>query len=164
MSNTTERSAPHHSSPSTLPQPSSLMVWAGRVLSGVFAAFILGASAAPKLLRHPVAEATMAELGWPAGYAFAIGVLELSCVVLYLVPRTSVLGAVLTTGLLGGAMATQLRAESPLSSHVLFSLYVGLFMWGGLWLRSPRLRQLLPLDTNQGNASSTSNRTTPTQH
>jgi len=66
-------------------------------------------------------------------------------VLLYLAPRTSGFGAVLTTGYLGGAMATQMRAESPLFSHVLFSLYVGLFMWGGLWLRSPRLRALFPL-------------------
>jgi hypothetical protein len=121
------------------------MVWGGRVLSGVFALFMLGASAAPKLLQLPVAEATMAELGWPAGYAFSIGVLELTCVVLYLVPRTSIFGAVLTMGLLGGAMATQLRAQSPLFSHVLFTVYVGLFMWGGLWLRSPRLRSLFPV-------------------
>jgi hypothetical protein len=121
------------------------MLWSGRVLSGLFALFMLGASAAPKLLQLPVAEATMAELGWPAGYAFSIGVLELTCVVLYLVPRTSVLGAILSMGLLGGAMATQIRAENPLFSHVLFSVYVGLFMWGGLWLRSPRLRALFPL-------------------
>jgi hypothetical protein len=123
----------------------SPMVWSGRVLSGLYVLFMLGASAAPKLLGLPVAEATMAELGWPAGYAFGIGVLELSCVLLYLIPRTSVMGAVLTMGLLGGAMATQIRAESPLYSHVLFSAYVGLFMWGGLWLRYPELRQLFPL-------------------
>jgi hypothetical protein len=98
----------------------------------------------PKLAMMPVAEETMAQLGWPPGYAFAIGVLELSCVVLYLIPRTSVLGAVLFTGLLGGAMATQSRAESPLFSHVLFSIYLGLFMWGGLWLRDPALRALFP--------------------
>lgn len=128
-----------------------LMVWGGRVLSGLFALFMLGASAAPKLLQLPVAEATMAELGWPPGYAFSIGMLELSCVVLYLVPRTSFLGAVLTTGLLGGAMATHLRVENPLFSHVLFSLYVGLFLWGGLWLRSPQLRQHFPLRQSNKN-------------
>ena len=130
---------------SALPQQRRLMTGGGRVLSGLFALFILGASAAPKLLQLPVAEATMQELGWPAGYSLGIGVLELSCVVLYLVPRTSVFGAVLTTGLLGGAMATQIRAESPLFSHVLFSVYVGLFMWGGLWLRSPQLRKMFPI-------------------
>lgn len=121
------------------------MVWSGRVLSGLFALFLLGASAAPKLLGLPVAEATMAELGWPPGYAFSIGLLELNCVVLYLIPRTSIFGAVFTMGLLGGAMATHLRAESPLFSHTLFSVYLGIVMWGGLWLRSPRLRALFPL-------------------
>ncbi len=116
----------------------------GRILSGSFALFLLGASATPKLLELPVAEASMAQLGWPPGYAYSIGVLELACVVLYLIPRTSVFGAILTTGLLGGAMATQIRAQNPLFSHVLFSVYVGLFMWGGLWLQSAPLRSLLP--------------------
>jgi len=120
------------------------LVWVGRVLSGLFALFILGASVAPKLMGMPVAEETMAALGWPAGHTLWIGVLELSLLLLYLFPRTSVLGAALFTGLLGGAMATQIRAESPLFSHVLFSLYLGLFMWGGLWLRDPALRALFP--------------------
>lgn len=119
--------------------------WAGRILTGLFALFMLGASIAPKLLHLPVAEDTLAELGWPAGYAFPIGLIELACLVLYLIPRTSVLGAILMMGLLGGAMATQIRAGSPLFSHVLFSLYLGLFMWGGLWLRAPDLRRLFPL-------------------
>jgi hypothetical protein len=119
-------------------------LWVGRLLSGLFALFMLGASVAPKLLQLPIAEETMAQLGWPSGYAFAIGILELSLVLLYLIPRTSVLGAVLMMGLLGGAMATQIRAGSPLFSHILFSLYLGLFMWGGLWLRNPELRALFP--------------------
>jgi hypothetical protein len=106
---------------------------------------MLGASIAPKLLHMPIAEETMAQLGWPAGFAFMIGLIELACVILYLIPRTSVLGAVLTMSLLGGAMATQIRAGSPLFSHILFSVYLGLFMWGGLWLRSPRLRALFPV-------------------
>jgi hypothetical protein len=120
------------------------MLWTGRGLTALFALFMLGASVAPKLLGLPVAEETMAQLGWPPGYAFMIGVIELVCVVLYLLPRTGVLGAVLTMGLLGGAMATQIRAGSPLFSHILFSLYLGLFMWGGLWLRDGRLRALFP--------------------
>jgi hypothetical protein len=70
--------------------------------------------------------------------------------VLYLVPRTSIFGAVLTMGLLGGAMATQVRAQMPLFSHVLFSVYVGLFMWGGLWLRGPQLRRLFPFVREEG--------------
>jgi hypothetical protein len=121
------------------------MLWTGRILTGLFALFMLGASISPKLLRLPVAEETMAQLGWPAGYAFTIGLIELACLVLYLVPRTALLGAVLMMGLLGGAMATQIRAGTPLFSHVLFSLYLGLFMWGGLWLRDGRLRALFPI-------------------
>ena len=120
------------------------MTWAGWVLTGLFALFILGASVFPKLSGMPVAEETMAQLDWPAGYAFAIGIVELTCLVLYLIPRTNVLGAVLFMGLLGGAMATQIRAGSPLFSHQMFSLYLGLFMWGGLWLRDERLRALFP--------------------
>ena len=150
MSNPTYEFAPFTAAPNaasksaTLDRQGPLMTWSGRVLSGVFALFMVGASAAPKLLQLPVAEQIMMELGWPAGYAFSIGVLEVTCVVLYLIPRTSIFGAVLTMGLLGGAMATQLRVQAPLFSHTLFSVYVGLFMWGGLWLRSPRLRKVFP--------------------
>ena len=122
----------------------SASVWTGRVLTGLFALFILGASVLPKLASMPVAEETMAQLGWPHGYAFAIGIVELTCLVLYLYPRTNVLGAVLFMGLLGGAMATQIRAGSPLFSHQLFSLYLGLVMWGGLWLRDEGVRAVFP--------------------
>ena len=121
------------------------MTWTGRTLTALFALFMLGASITPKLLLMPIAEETMAQLGWPAGYAFMIGIIELVCLVLYLIPRTSVLGAVLMMGVFGGAIATQIRAGSPLFSHILFSVYLGLFMWGGLWLRDPRLRALFPV-------------------
>lgn len=123
----------------------SAMLWTGRTLTGLFALFMLGASVAPKLLGLPVAEETMTQLGWPSGYAFMIGVIELTCLALYLIPRTSVLGAGLMMGLLGGAIATQIRVGNPLFSHILFSLYLGLFMWGGLWLRDPRVRALFPI-------------------
>ena len=122
--------------------PSS--VWCGRALTGVFALFMLGASIAPKLLGLSVVDETMAQLGWPPGYARMIGIIELGCLILYLIPRTSLLGSVLMMAVLGGAMATQIRAGNPLFSHVLFSIYLGLFMWGGLWLRDPALRKLLP--------------------
>jgi hypothetical protein len=123
--------------------PASL--WTGRVLTGLFALFMLGASIAPKLLGMPVAAETIEALGWSAGYVLMIGLFELTFLVLYLVPRTSVLGAVLMTALLGGAMATHIRVGSPLFSHVLFSVYLALFMWGGLWLRSPALRAVFPI-------------------
>lgn len=123
-------------------------VWIGRVLSGLFVLFMLGASAAPKLLGMPITDEIMTELGWPPGYVLPIGILEVTLVLLYLYPRTSLLGAVLFMGLLGGAMATQVRAESPLFSHQLFSLYLGLFMWGGLWLRDEKFRELFPWRRN----------------
>jgi hypothetical protein len=123
---------------------SSALSWTGRVLTGLFALFMLAASVAPKLLGMPVAEETLVQLGWPPGYAVFIGLVELTCIVLYLIPRTSVLGAVLMMALLGGAMATKMRVESPLFSHTLFSIYLALFMWGGLWLRDPALRSLFP--------------------
>ncbi|MDI6835559.1 MAG: DoxX family protein [Rhizobiaceae bacterium] len=122
-----------------------IALWAGRGLSLIFVLFMLGASVAPKLLGMPVAEETLAALGWPPGYSTMIGIIELTCVVLYLFPRTSLLGAILMTGLLGGAIATQLRAQSPLFSHVLFSFYIAAFMWSGLWLRMPAIRAALPL-------------------
>ena len=124
---------------------SPAMLWTGRVLTGLFALFMLGASIAPKLLHLPVVDETMAQLGWPAGYGLMIGLIELGCLVLYLIPRTSVLGAVLMMGLLGGAMATQIRVGNPMFSHILFSIYLGLFMWGGLWLRDARVRALFPV-------------------
>lgn len=98
-----------------------------------------------KLIRMAIVEEALAQLGYPAGTGFSIGVLEAVLLALYLVPRTSVLGAVLFTGLFGGAIASHLRVESPLFSHVLFGVYLGLFAWGGLWLRDARLRALFPL-------------------
>lgn len=120
------------------------MIRIGYVLSGLFALFMFAASSAPKLLGMPVADEIMTALGWPAGYTLPIGILELLLTLLYLYPRTNVLGAILFMGLFGGAMATQIRAGSPLFSHILFSIYLGLFMWGGLWLRDPALRALFP--------------------
>ncbi len=113
-------------------------------LSGFFALFMLGASVAPKLLGMPVAQETMAALGWPAAPILLIGSLELLCTVLFLIPQTAALGAVLMMAILGGAMTTQIRAGSPLASHTLFGIYLGVLMWGGLWLRDPRLRALFP--------------------
>ena len=121
------------------------MVWTGRILTGLVTVFMLGASIAPKFLGMPIADETMQQLGWPSGYVFRIGVVEFVCLALYLYPRTNVLGAVLFTALLGGAMATHIRAGSPLFSHILFGAYLGVFVWGGLWLRDPEVRQLFPL-------------------
>lgn len=119
-------------------------IWTGRVLTGLFALFMVGASIAPKFLAMPVVAETMTQLGWPTRYSLMIGCMELGFLILYLVPRTSVMGALLMTALLGGAVATQVRADNPLFSHMLFGTYLGLFMWGGLWLRDPALRALFP--------------------
>lgn len=122
----------------------SVSVWIGRVMSGLFALFMLGASAAPKMMGAPITAEIMTGLGWSTDYILPIGILEVVLTLLYIYRPTSVLGAVLFMGLLGGAMATNLRADQPLFSHTLFSLYLGLFMWAGLWLRDEKLRALFP--------------------
>ena len=117
-------------------------LWAGRILSGLAAAFLLF-DAAGKLLKVPPVIAGSANLGWPESTVFPVGVLLLAGVVLYLVPRTAILGAIYLTAYLGGAVATHVRVESPLATHVLFPVYVAAFVWGGLALRNPRLSRLL---------------------
>lgn len=121
-----------------------LGIYIGWALTGLFALFMLGASIAPKLLGMPIAEETLASLGWPPGYAFMIGVIELACLLVYLFPRTNVLGAVLLMGLLGGAIATHIRVGSPLFGHTLFGIYLGIMLWAGMWLRDPAVRALFP--------------------
>lgn len=121
------------------------MVWFGWVLSALFILFMLGASVYPKLSGMAIASDTMTALGWPNSPIILIGSLELVCTLLYAIPFTSILGAVLMMGILGGAIATQLRAGSPLFSHTLFGIYLGLIMWGGLWLRDPALRAVFPI-------------------
>ena len=116
--------------------------WTGRIMSGLTVAF-LAFDAAAKLARlEPVVKGT-AELGYPIATIVPIGVVLLTCVVLYLIPRTAILGAVLLTGYLGGAIATHVRVGHPLASHVLFPIYVAAFVWGGLYLRDRRARALL---------------------
>jgi hypothetical protein len=117
----------------------------GWVLSGLFGLFMLGASVAPKLAGMAVAQETMAALGWPEAPILLIGCLELLCTLLYLIPATSLLGGILMMAILGGAMATQIRAGTPLMSNQLFSVWLGLLMWGGLWLRDARFRALFPV-------------------
>jgi hypothetical protein len=117
---------------------------AGWVVTGLVGAF-LAMSASFKFFTPDMALETMATLGWPDHHLLLIGIVEAACVVLYLVPRTAVLGAVLETALLGGAVATQVRVDNPLFSHELFGVYLGVLVWLGLWLRDPRLRALMPL-------------------
>ena len=117
----------------------------GHALTGAFTLFMLF-DVAIKLIRHPMVEQSMRQLGFTdGGLGFSIGVIEAVCLVLYLIPRTAVLGAVLMMGVFGGAIAIHVRHADPLFSHVLFGVYLGLFMWGGLWLRSPDLRAVFPV-------------------
>jgi DoxX-like protein len=115
-----------------------------RILSALPVLFLIF-DAVIKLARTEIVAQSMQQLGYPAGAGVVIGVIEAVCIVLYLIPRTSVLGAVLLTGYLGGAIATHLRVGNPLASHVLFPLYIAAPLWAGLYLREPRLRALLPL-------------------
>lgn len=115
----------------------------GIVLSALCVLF-LTMDGVMKLVRPAPVLETMAQLGYPSGLEVAIGVLLLVCVAIYVNPSTSVLGAVLLTGYLGGAVATHVRVGNPLLTHVLFPVHVGLFAWAGLFLRERRLRELLP--------------------
>lgn len=121
------------------------MKTAGWVLSGLIGLFLVGASAAPKLLGLAVAREPMEVVGWPAKYLVLIGLIELGCMVLFLIPRTALLGAVLTTGLLGGSLAANLRVDNPLFSHTLFSIYLGAAVWLALWLRDTKVRAVFPV-------------------
>ena len=119
-------------------------LWAGRVMSGAATLFLL-VDATVKVLELPPALEGTTQLGYPASVVFGLGMLQLACLVMYLVPRTSVLGAVLWTGYLGGAVATHVRVGNPLFTHTLFPIYVAALLWGGLWLRDERVRSVLPL-------------------
>ncbi len=124
---------------------STASVSIGRVLSGLLIVFLVF-DGAIKLVPLQVVTDTMIELGYSGSVdqARLLGVLTLLCTVLYAIPRTSILGAILLTGYLGGAMATHLRIGNPLFTHLLFGLYLGVMAWGGLYLRDPRLRALIP--------------------
>jgi DoxX-like family len=122
---------------------SNKMIWTGRVMSALPVLFLLFDSIIKFMKIFPVTD-SFTQLGYPVSLAVGIGILELICVILYLIPSTSVLGAILLTGYLGGAVATHVRIGSPLFSHVLFPIYVGLLLWGGLFFREDRLRALIP--------------------
>ena len=125
---------------------STRMLWAGRILSGLAILFLLMDSAI-KLVPIQAVYDSLTELGYPAtnGFARLLGVITLAGTLLYAWPRTGLLGAVLLTGLFGGAIATHLRLDHPLLSHTLFGVWLGLFVWGGLWLRDDRVRRVMPL-------------------
>ena len=120
-------------------------LWLGRVLSGLVILFLLF-DGAIKLVPWPVVTETLDRMGYGSSETLArsLGIVTIVCTVLYSIPPTSILGAILLTGYLGGAMASHLRIGSPLFSHILFGFYLGLMVWGGLWLRDRSLRALIP--------------------
>ena len=130
----------------TPPPARALPLVAGRVLSGLVIIFFL-MDAAMKFPPLPVVVDTMGSLGWPTdtGTMRILGGLMIVATALYAYPRTALLGAILMTGYLGGAVATHARIGSPMFSHTLFGVYIGLLAWAGLWLRNPAIRALLPL-------------------
>jgi len=123
------------------------MLWAGRIMTALSVLFLLMDGIMKLMKPQPVVKATV-ELGYPEGVIMGLGIVLLVCVILYVVPRTAVLGAILLTGYLGGAIATHVRVGNPLFSHVLFPVYLGALIWGGLFLRDQRLREFIPLRRN----------------
>ncbi|MBX3013720.1 MAG: DoxX family protein [Caldilineaceae bacterium] len=126
-----------------IPATAKAARWIGYALSAVAVLFLLFDSII-KVLNLSFAVESTVSLGYPATVLVPLGILQLICLVLYLIPQTAVLGAILMTGYLGGAIATHVRLENPLFTHVLFPVYLGLLIWGGLYLRNQRLRELLP--------------------
>lgn len=125
-------------------------LWTGRILSGIAVAF-LAFDTLGKLLTVEQAVAGTVALGYPAGILRTIGIIQALCLAAYLVPRTAVIGAVLFTGYLGGAIATHVRLENPLFTHVLFPIYVAALLWGGLYLRDRRVAALIARPSSRTN-------------
>jgi hypothetical protein len=130
---------------------SSSRRWTGRILTAIPVLFLLFDSVI-KFTEISAVTESMAQLGYPIDSAVLIGTLELVCIAIYLIPRTSILGAVLLTGYFGGAIASHLRVGNPLFSHVLFPTYIAALIWIGLYLRDARLRTVLaPTTTHDPN-------------
>ncbi len=134
------------------PTTPKFQLWIGRGLTALFALFMI-ADTAIKLLKLQVVADALSDLGYPASLGLALGVLQAVLLALYLLGRTSVLGAILFTGLFGGAFAAHLRIGSPFFTHCMFGVYLGLLAWGGLWLRDEKLRTLFPLRRDAANAA-----------
>jgi hypothetical protein len=128
---------------------STAQLWAGRLMFVVAVLFLLVDSAMKVLRLAPAIEGTV-QLGYPGSAVLGIGLIQLACVVLYVIPRTSILGAILLTGYLGGAVATHVRVGNPLFGFVLFPVYVAILLWGALFVRDARLRTLVPLRRANG--------------
>lgn len=123
---------------------STKRMWAGRIVSALPVLFLLF-DATIHIMRTPPVVEGFAKAGFPISTAVPLGIIEIVCIILYVIPRTSVLGAILLTGYLGGAVATNVRQQLPMLGYVLAPVYVAVFIWGGLWLRDDRIRSLIPL-------------------
>lgn len=129
----------------TLTMPASKrMLWIARALGAIAALFLLFDSVIHLMVIAPVVE-SFNQLGYPVSLAVTLGVIEIVCVALYVIPHTSIVGAILLTGYLGGAVATQMRIGAPLFSTTFFPIYIGVMVWGGLYLRDDLLRKIFPL-------------------
>lgn len=128
--------------------PLNVRLWTARIMSGLVILFMLFDGIMKLIMPPEVVEGTIA-LGYAKHHIPVIGVIALVCAVLYAIPRTSILGALLLTGYFGGAVATHLRMDNPLFSHILFPVYLAILVWVSLWLANDRLRQLLPLKKGQ---------------
>ncbi len=117
--------------------------WAGYIISGLMALFFL-MDAVGKFIRPQAVVTATVELGYPESLILPIGIILLVCTILYLIPQTAVLGAILLTGYLGGAVATHVRIGNPLFTHILMPVFFGILVWLGLYLRDKRLRELIP--------------------
>ena len=126
------------------PPISKARLWTGRIVSGLVAAFMV-MDGVMKVMMLPVVVEGSKKAGFPEGSMFWIGWVLLVCTLLYAIPRTSILGAILLTGYLGGAVVVHVRISDPLFSHTLFPVYFGVLAWGGLYLREHRLPSLIPL-------------------
>jgi DoxX-like family len=120
----------------------------GWVISGFVILFMLFDAVIKFLKPAEVISTTVNELGYAEHHILIHGILALSATLLYAIPRTSILGAILLTGHFGGAIASHLRVDNPIFSHTLFPVYVGILMWLGLWLRNKQLRNIFPLTNN----------------
>ena len=129
--------------------PTKGQLIAGRILSGLVILFLLFDAGLKLVAPQFAIDNGPPNLGWPPKIEtmYLLAILLLIPTLLHIWPRTAILGAILITGYLGGAIATQVRVGNPLFSHMLFGVYLGLMLWGGLWLRDPRLRTLIPLRT-----------------
>jgi hypothetical protein len=122
---------------------SSKTLWVGRIVNALALLFLLVDATVKVLKLAPAVEATV-QLGYPEGAIVGIGIVELVCIIATMIPQTSILGAILLTGYLGGAVATHVRIGNPLFTHTLFPIYVAVLVWGGIYLRDNHIRALIP--------------------